>query len=907
MPAAIPIIAAVAAGAAAAAEMYVLAAVITIAASVASMALTKKQSASGSYRDQSERKQVLRAAASPKVAIYGETLSAGTLFFSEEEPGDQEKGEKLYLAITLAGHPLSGISEVWLADELIHTYGEHAEYEFHNNRTTTDPYLLANAPSWKGDMIGRGIAWIRLTLKFDAEKFPSGIPNVKVKKRGWAVYDPRTGGTAYSNNAALVILHFYRHYLNVPDSDILWEQFQVAANICDETVTNGDGTTEKRYTINGEFDLNENKSTVLDEMLASCAGDPTFIGGRHGLLVGAYYGPATDVISESQIAGDIEIMPEVAQRERVNIIKGTFIDPEQGYTEADFPSVSVEQWLNEDGYEIAQDMKLRFVTSEFQAQRLADIKLKRTRTARTMNLPMNLSGFRYRPGMYVFINLPSIGISNVEMRVTDWKFGAQSGVTLTVKQESSGVWNDAIGQPLERPPLTGLPIGGVAQPQALTYTVEEVGEVVQGVLSWQNTGTVAYNQVAVKQNGSPVLSVQVPGNLTRLTGLIRGTYTAHVTAVNFMGARSPEAWLEFVIDAPDAPSSVRVEQGFFAITLFPQMRKLTNVSTQFDFWTSGEKQLADSSTYTVENNATRMGVGTNWSSHGLQNDHIYYWYIRSINAFGASAFVEVAALCRTETGSLMDYINQGIRESGAFQNMEGVLQTSIEAVLQEGMAMDASVEHQWAQYGEVRADVIHITTTIANVEEAFAEYKDFVQAKFDDTTATLEQKMTASVKSDGTATTFYDLGLQIVHNDVVYKTGMSIGLEPSGTSYRSTIVFAADQFGIYAGNDPKNWQAAFFVYNGQVFIRSAFIQDASIDFAKISDTIQSTNFVTGVSGWRIPKSGNPEFNNGTFRGTLYATEGRFALSGTGNKTVIDGNGVTVNLTSGGVVRVGTWG
>lgn len=181
MPAAIPIIAAVAAGAAAAAEMYALAAVITIAASVASMALTKKQSASGSYRDQSERKQVLRAAASPKTAIYGETLTAGTLFFSEEESGDQEKGEKLYLAITLAGHPLSEISDVYLADELIGAYGDNAEFEVHNDRTTADPYLLANAPSWKDDMIGRGISWIRLTLKFDAEKFPSGIPNVKVK------------------------------------------------------------------------------------------------------------------------------------------------------------------------------------------------------------------------------------------------------------------------------------------------------------------------------------------------------------------------------------------------------------------------------------------------------------------------------------------------------------------------------------------------------------------------------------------------------------------------------------------------------------------------------------------------------------------------------------------------------
>lgn len=159
----------------------------------------------------------------------------------------------------------------------------------------------------------------------------------------------------------------------------------------------GGNTVEKRYTINGEFDLSENKVSILEGMLAACAGDVTYTAGKHGLLVGAYYGPATEVITESQLAGDIEIMPEVSQAERVNTIKGTFVDPQQGYTEADFPSVSVGEWVTEDGVEISQDMKLRFVTSEFQAQRLADVKLKRTRIARTMNVTLNLSGYRYRP------------------------------------------------------------------------------------------------------------------------------------------------------------------------------------------------------------------------------------------------------------------------------------------------------------------------------------------------------------------------------------------------------------------------------------------------------------------------------------------------------------------------------
>lgn len=934
MPAAVPIVATIAAGVAAANEMYAIAMVITVAAQIATQALTKTPSLN-SYRDTSERKQVLRAAASAKTVVYGRSTSAGTLFFSEEQAGEQDDGEMLHLAIALAGHPLSGVQTVWLGDEPISSYPEHAIFEVHTNRQTADPYMLENCPSWKEDMIGKGITWLRVSLKFNAEKFPSGIPNIKVEKLGRAIYDPRTGQTAYSNNAALVILDYYRNYLKVPDSDILWDQFQEAANICDEEVITGGNTVEKRYTINGEFDLSENKVSILEGMLAACAGDVTYIAGKHGLLVGAYYGPATEVITESQLAGDIEIMPEVSQSERVNTIKGTFVDPEQGFTEADFPSVSVSEWVTEDGVEISQDMKLRFVTSEFQAQRLADVKLKRTRIARTMNVTLNLSGYLYRPGMYVKVNFPSLGIVNVEMRVTDWKFGVQNGVQLTLKQETADVWGDAIGKPVERPPFTQLPSGGVAQPQNLRYTVEEIGQVVQGILSWENVGQVTYNKVIIRRNGQMVLSVQVPGSFTRLTGLPKDTYTAHVIAVNQMGAESPEGYLEFSIEAPPPPSHVDIEQGFFAVTMIPRLAAITNVSTQFDFWTSGEAKLPDTSTSTVEGNASREGVGTTWISNQLQVGHTYYWYIRTINAFGASAFVEVPALCSMDTGGLTDLIDDAVQNSDAFKNVQEGVDTNLNGIMENALANHGTVDRQFEQLGAVRAEIIVIRTTIATVDQALAQLTTSVNSQFEDVNATIlqqqtaisnntqaiasldtyvqsevgdltaavNQKMNAEVTSNGAGKASYTLNLGIVRNGVKYNTGFGMSIEPDGSSYKSTVVFAADQFGIYSGSDPGNWQAAFFVYNGQVFIRSALIQEASIDFAKITDSLQSANFIPGGGGrgWNLPKSGSPEFH-----GKLYADSGEFAFNGVNNVTRIDGNGITVNLSGGGRVVVGRW-
>ncbi len=857
MPAAIPIVATVAAGVAAVNGAMGIALAITIAAQVATMALTKKPSLDA-YRDNSERKQVLRAAASPKTVVYGRTLSAGTLFFAEEQAGTQTDGEMLHLAITLAGHPLSSTGKVLLGDDEIGTYGDYATFEVHNDRQTADPFMLANCASWKPDMIGRGITWLRLSLKFNAEKFPSGIPNVRVEKFGRPVYDPRTGQTGYSNNAALCILDYYRNYLKVPDSEINFDQFQEAANISDELVSRADGTMERRYTLNGEFDLSENKASILDAMLAACAGEPTYVGGKHGILVGAYYGPATEVITESQIAGDIEIMPEVSQSERVNTINGTFIDPQQNDSEVDFPAVSVSEWVAEDGVEISQDLKLRFVTSEFQAQRLADVKLKRTRISRTMNVPLNLSGYRYRPGMYVKVNFPSLGIVDVEMRVTDWTFGVQNGVQLTLKQETADVWGDAIGKPITRPDFTQLSPGGAAQPQNLRYTVEEIGQVVQGVLSWQNVGQVAYNQVVIRRDGVPVLSIQVPGSFTRLTGLLRDTYTAHVVAVSYTGGHSPEAYLEFSIEAPPPPNKVDVEQGYFAVTLIPRLAEITNVSTQFDFWTSGETRLPDASTATVEANATRAGMGTMWTSNELQVDHTYYWYIRTINAFGASAFVEVAALCTTNTAGLMEKIAEEISRSEAYQNLERVIDTNTQATIETAIANDADVQRRRKQDGKVSAEILRIDTLILTNDSAYAEKFEQLTAQAGENSAAVQQVSSAYADLNGKLSAQWGAKVQVDSNGQAYVAGMQLGVEGNGGNVQSYFLVSANTMGFY---NPYNgsMKLAMAIKNGQVFLNEALIDYASITLAKIGSWY-SANYVPRQTGTMMAADGTFEVN-----------------------------------------------
>lgn len=927
MPPAI-IVAAVAIGASAAAAAGIIAAsvamVITVAATVAASLLIKPAVPSiGAYTSQQERKQTLRSATAPMAFIYGCTVVSGLLFYAEEEKGTSTK-EWVHLGIAITGHPIDHVGRIWLGDELIGDYGNKAQFEIHSDRTTVDPFMKANCSSWKDDMIGKGITWARISLKFDADKFPSGIPNIKFEVFGKKVYDPRNGTIAWSENAALCILDYYRSYLKVPDTDINMSQFIQAANVCDQVLNDGGGN-RKRYTINGTFDASETQAGVLDDLHLACAGEPTYMAGQHGILAGAYYGPATMDIHEGQIISDVKIVPEAAYNDKLNIVTGTFLDPQQQYSEVDYPAVKVQSYIDADGSEFTSDLKLRFVANEFQAQQLAQIKINRTRIGRTLQFTMNLSGYQYRPGYYVRLYLPQLGINGQEFRITEWSLAADKGVDITLKQETAAVWNDAIGKPIERPDITDFPKASVAQPTGLTYTVTEIGQVVQGVFAWTNIGDIAYNIVVIRKAGVPIQTIQVPGQSVNITGLVRGTYDLVVMAVNRFGQRSTEALLTIEIHAPSKPSGVDITQQFFAVTLRPRTTDLYTVSTQYDFWTSYEKRLPNASTATVEAQATRAGIGTQITSGQLLNNHTYWWYVRAINAFGSSEFLEVEVLCYTDITELMPQIDEAIRDSDAMKNVINGVDTNLEGIMSNTLANHGTVEHQWAQYGEVRADILVVKTTVAEVDKGLADLSTYVQAQVGDLTSAVNQKMTAEVNSDGTAKASYTLNLGIVRNGVKYNTGFGMSIEPSGSTYKSTVVFAADQFGIYSGSNPGNYQLAFVVYNGQVFMNEAFIRDgtisnakiadatitgakianATIDMAKISDTIQSTNFsVANKTGWQLNKTGDS-----TFYGTVYASriEGDLSvtyampplyltkINGSGSRTVTWAGGVDFDV------------
>lgn len=455
-------------------------------------------------------------------------------------------------------------------------------------------------------------------------------------------------------------------------------------------------------------------------------------------------------------------------------------------------------------------------------------------------------------------------------------------------------------------------------------------ETVQVTATWETATTtkkLVFELYVYNENGTVVAQYETDQFRYDFYGLNAGNYMLGVRGRNENGMKGAETQVNLIIGAPLAPSSVIWTPGIFSADIVPVMRVTATSDTTFEFWYGGEHRVVNPAL--IEDQTQFLGRASQWNLHGLKADTTYYMYVRTRNAFGVSGFVESSGQASSDIPGMFDYIDEAVRDSEAFKNVQAGVDTNLEGILQNALANHGTVDRQFEQLGVVRAEIIVIRTTVASVDQALAQLTTSVSSQFDsvnatiiqqqtaisnnsqaisslntyvqsqigDLTSAVNQKMNAEVKSDGSAKASYTLNMGIVRNGVKYNTGFGMSIEPNGNGgYKSTAVFAADQFGIYSGSDPGNYEAAFFVFNGQVFLRSAFIQNASIDNTKIGQYIQSTNWDgTGNIGWHVNKSGFAYFTGVTVKGTVYASAGSF----TGSVYATDGvfNG-TVYATDG---------
>ena len=256
--------------------------------------------------------------------------------------------------------------------------------------------------------------------------FANGIPQISFIVSGKKdIYDPRSGTYGYTTNAALCIADYLSNsgtsqndsgfgYKLQYGTDIPITPLIAAANHCDDTVDLAAGGTEKRYTINGNFQLTQKRGDVLSNMLTACAGRFSDAGGQYVIYPGVWNGTVgTSNVDLMQTAiAPVRFLATVKSRDLYNAVKGTYISPVNNFQSSDFPPYMQDgmhgyttnppgaggnydgNWYADGSERRYLDLQFPFTNSCSMAQRLAKIELMRRRYQGTGTFAMNMTGYR---------------------------------------------------------------------------------------------------------------------------------------------------------------------------------------------------------------------------------------------------------------------------------------------------------------------------------------------------------------------------------------------------------------------------------------------------------------------------------------------------------------------------------
>ncbi|HGY1841203.1 TPA: host specificity protein J [Citrobacter freundii] len=445
------------------------------------------------------------------------------------------------------------------------------------------------------------------------------------------------------------------------------------------------------------------------------------------------------------------------------------------------------------------------------------------------------------------------------------------------------------GARLDERPVSVIPPGVQAPPGNIVVdsysTVNQNIAITTMRVAWDAVqGAVAYEAEWRRDSGNWISVPRTSSLGFEVQGIYSGRYLVRVRAVNAsdvssVWATSSEVNLTGKVGNPPKPVGfattpinwgIRLNWGFPANT-GDTLKTEIQYTANSDF--SNPLLLSDVPYPSAE--YTQLGLKAGQE----------FWYRaqlvdRTGNESGWTGWVR--GVSNANADDYLGDIADDFLTSADGDRLTSDIDTNLEAALQNALANHGTVEHQWAQYGEVRADILVVKTTIAQVDKAMAEMSTQVQAQIKDVTASLEDKLTATVDATS-ATAIHTLKVGVRINDIFYGAGMSIAvLAEAGKPVVTRVGFNANQFVLMSGSGDTQY-SPFAVINGQVFISDAFIQYSQITLAKIGE-LRSANYVQGQTGTIMKSDGTFEMNGAV------AGEGATKMTNL-NYSVKDGNGV----------------
>ncbi len=219
----------------------------------------------------------------------------------------------------------------------------------------------------------------------------------------------------------------------------------------------------------------------------------------------------------------------------------------------------------------------------------------------------------------------------------------------------------------------------------------------------------------------------------------------------------------------------------------------------------------------------------------------------------------------------------------AIASLEANINENISAKITDiSTALATHEESSAEKFVQISASFDDVNSSITEWSQAMATADEALSTKIDQLTVTVNGNTTAIETTSKALTDFkgdvnasYSIKIATDNNGMKYATGMSLGLTGDGTNFQSQCIFLVDRFVLMTAAN-GTYQSPFYVTNGAMYVREAFIKNGSIDNAKIGNVITSYNWNGSDQGWAIVKDGWATFNNVTVRGTVYATNGEFS-------------------------------
>ncbi|WP_407324959.1 host specificity protein J [Escherichia coli] len=281
----------------------------------------------------------------------------------------------------------------------------------------------------------------------------------------------------------------------------------------------------------------------------------------------------------------------------------------------------------------------------------------------------------------------------------------------------------------------------------------------------------------------------------RFTQLALGNYRLTVRAVNAWGQQGEPASVSFRIAAPAAPSRIELTPGYFQITATPHLA-VYDPTVQFEFWFS-EKRITD--IRQVETTARYLGTALYWiaASINIKPGHDYYFYIRSVNTVGKSAFVEAVGRASDDAEGYLDFFKGEIGKTHLAQEL-------------------------WTQIdnGQLAPDLAEIRTSITNVSN---EITQTVNKKLEDQSAAIQQIQKVQVDTNNNLNSMWAVKLQQMQDGRLYIAGIGAGIENTPDGMQSQVLLAADRIAMV---NPANGNTKpMFVGQGdQIFMNDVFLK-----------------------------------------------------------------------------------